>query len=200
MFRSLARSLCLASTTLMLASGCSMMCKMDPPKKAAVPPEMQKLAKFVGKWSGTAELTYPTKECMMKNMPPGAPAPQTSFKGGNECRLDLGGMRLVCDGWYEMGEGQKVNYSESWMWCGKSKKYHMIMMDDWGNGGYGTARWTGDNSMKMKGMGYSSDGTKKSHSGTISFADANTITWSFEEKCAWGLCKCMGMTGTSKKQ
>jgi hypothetical protein len=54
---------------------------MGPPKKPAPAAELKKLERMVGNWNWTGEMVSPTKEEMMKHMPPGSKEPQMTYAG-----------------------------------------------------------------------------------------------------------------------
>ena len=106
--------------------------KMGPPKKPSVPAEMKELEKFIGNSTWTGEMVSPTKEEVMKHMPPGSKEPPTTFAGGGKSEWAFGKLALKAEGWYDMGEGQKGNYIEDCMWDARAKKYHTWTIDDLG--------------------------------------------------------------------
>ncbi len=172
--------------------------QMGPPKKPDPSPELSKLNMFVGHWTGTAEMVKPSMEEMKKSMPPGHDAP-SSFAGGNKTEWVMGGMYLKSEGWYEMGPDQKANYVEYITWNPRDKKYHSIYMNDWGERGDGTMTLADDGkTFHGKWTGCKPDGTPMTGCGTVTFSDANTMTWNWRETGFFGQT-LMEMKGTSRR-
>ncbi|MCK6455038.1 MAG: DUF1579 domain-containing protein [Phycisphaerae bacterium] len=166
---------------------------MEPPKKPDPAPEMARLEAFVGNWGGTAEMVM-TEE-MKKNMPPNM---KNTFAGANKSDWAMGGMFLKHEGWYEMGEGQKVNYVELVTWCPQNKKYRSWMFNDWGEVGEGWMTMDADGkhcTMEYKGM--RPDGTASKGCGTMTIKDPSTMEWTFTEMGPHGK---MEFKGVSTKQ
>lgn len=170
---------------------------MGPPKKPAPAAEMKKLEKFLGTWNWTAEMVCPTKEEMMKHMPPGSKEPQTTFKGTGKMEWALGGAALKGEGSFDL-EGQKMTYVEYWMWDGKAKKFRTMSMSDWGEIGSGWAKPCNDcDGFCVTGEAVDAQGNKKSAEGCMRIVDNDTQEWTFTEKGPMGK---MSMKGTSKRQ
>jgi len=170
---------------------------MDAHKKPDQPAEMKKLEVMVGNWAGTSEMTSPSAEDMKKMMPAGSPEPQTTFKGGGKSEMALGGMALKSEGWHEMGEGQKANYIEYWMWDGKAKKYRTWFASDWGEMGTGWATMCGDNCWCNTFTAQDHAGGKMNGEGQMCMPDKDTMNWSFTMKSSHGK---MSMKGVAKRQ
>lgn len=78
---------------------------MEMPKKPSPAPEMARLERFVGARKSTGEVEAPAGAQATKAG--GDKAKPMTFKGEAKYEWALGGMRLMCDGWHEMGEGLK---------------------------------------------------------------------------------------------
>ena len=79
------------------------------PQQPTPGPEIQKLARLVGSWTGTAEMVTPSPEEMRAAMPEGSEEDiPSSFAGGGTFEWDLNGMFLVGRSWHEMGQHQGV--------------------------------------------------------------------------------------------
>jgi len=193
------RKTCLTIGTLLLAGGC-MKPPMDmgPPKKPAPAPEMKKLERMIGSWSWTGEMVCPTKEEMMKHMPPGSKEPQMTFAGTGKSEWALGGTAVKSEGSFDMGEGQKMAYVEYWMWDGKAKKYRTLSMSDWGEIGLGwVTPCTDCDGFCTTGEAVDAQGNKKRVEGCMKFVDKDTYDWTFTESGPMGK---MTIKGTSKRQ
>jgi hypothetical protein len=171
---------------------------MEPPKKPAPAPELKNLERLTGNWTSTAEMISPSKEEIMKHMPAGSKEPPSTFGSGNKTEWAMGGVGLKSEGWYEMGEGQKVNYVEYWTWDSKAKKYRTWYLSDWGESGTGLVTPCTDcDGFCVKGEGVDAQGNKKRMDGCFKFVDKDTVDWNFCEYNPWGK---MSMKGTSKRQ
>ena len=183
---------------LALAGGCAPKGPMEPPKKPPTPPELAELGRLVGTWAGTAEMISPSPEEMKKMMPEGAETPPSSFEGRSKGEWILGGMYLREEGWHSMTGDQRMEYVSHTTWDAKAKRYRMWFFDDWGGHGWG---WmTYDPASKMfhgKTTGIDARGQKSSGEGTWSFADDDTVEWSWTERGPMGK---MTLKGTSKRQ
>ncbi len=170
---------------------------MGPPTKPGPVAEMKNLEKMIGTWNWTGEIVCPSKEEMMKHMPPGSPEPQTVFQGTGKTEWALGGAALKSEGTFDMGEGQKMTYVDYWMWDGKAKKYRTLSMNDFGEigEGWGTACKDCDG-FCMTGKARDAQGNKKSAKGCVEFIDKDNHEWSFTEKGPMGK---MTMKGTAKR-
>ncbi len=193
------RRIGLTVATLALVGGCMKPpMPMEPPKKPTPAPEMKKLERMIGSWASTAELTPECKQQMMKHMPPGSKEPPSTFAGGGKMEWTLGGLAVKAEGWYDMGEGQKGNYVEYWMWDAKAKKFHTWMIDDWGKIGSGWAAPCPDcDGFCMNGAGSDADGNKLRWEGCMRFVDKDTREWQFTESGPMGE---FSLKGTDKRQ
>ncbi len=174
--------------------------KIDPQqemKKPSQPTELRKLEPFVGTWEGTAEMVYPTTQQMKAAMPAGEEMP-TSFKGGGKTEWAMDGMALRTDGWYEMGDDQKINMVEYWTWDPSAGKYRVWSVSDWGECGNGwvTADQYG-RTFTFNGSATDAHGHKKKYNGTMRVIDNNTMEYHFVEKGPMGK---MEFKGTSKRK
>lgn len=193
------RSLFLTFCTLGLVGGCAQpQWPMEPPQKPGPAPEMAKLGRMVGSWSGTAEIVSPSPEAMKEMMPEGSDEMPSSFAGGWKTGWALGGMFLYGHGWHEMGEEQKVNYFEYWTWDPKAKKYRTWFFSDWGESGRGWATFDPDgDTIRMKAHWHDAQGASKRGEGTMTFVDNDTIDWTWSERGPMGK---MEFKGTSKRK
>lgn len=182
----------------MLVGGCMKPAMdMGPPKKPEVPAEMKKLERLVGAWNWTGEMVCPTKEEMMKAMPPGSKEPQTKFAGTGKMEMVLGGAALRGTGSFDMGEGQMMTYEEYWWWDAKAGKFRTWSISDWLESGSGWATPCGDcDGFCNKGEGIDAQGNKKRYEGCMKFIDKDTHEWCFTEHGPMGK---MTMKGTSKR-
>ena len=193
------RETCLTLGTVLLTGGC-MKPPMDmgPPKKPSPPVEMKKLEKMSGTWNWTGEMVCPSKEEMMKHMPPGSKEPQMNFAGTGKAEMVLGGTALRSTGTFDMGEGQKMTYEEYAWWDAKAGKYRTWSISDWGEVGSGWMTACGDcDGFCSKADAIDAQGNKKRFEGCMKFLDKDTHEWSFTEFAAMGK---MTMKGTSKRQ
>ena len=190
---------CLTIATLVLAGGCMKPpMPMEPPKKPASAAEMKKLERMVGTWNWTGQMVSPTKEEMMKHMPPGSKEPQTTFAGTGKAEMVLGGTALKSTGTFDMGEGQKMTYEEYWWWDAKAKKYRTWSMSDWGEIGHGSITRCNDcDGFRSTAKATDAQGIKKRFEGCMRFTDKDTHEWCFTEAGPMGK---MTMKGTSRRQ
>jgi hypothetical protein len=167
-------------------------------QKPSPAPEMAKLARFIGTWSGSAEIVSPSHEEMKAEMPEGEEMP-SSFAGGGTYDWTLGGMYLRGEGWHEMGDGQRANYVEYWAWNPKVKKYRTWYFGDWGDSGEGWAWFDQDHPdvMRLKGTTTDALGRKGRGHGMMTFIDDNSYEWSWCERGPMGKMK---FEGTSKRE
>lgn len=182
-----------------LIGGCAQpQWSMEPPKKPSPCPELQKLSRLVGSWSGTAEFVSPSPEEMKAEMPEGEEMP-SSFAGTGNMEWILGGMFLKSEGWHEMGEGERMNYVEYWGWCPKAKKYRTWFFSDWGDSGQGWAWFDAEdeNVMRFKGTSFDAKGRKGHGKGMMTFVDDDTHDWTWAESGPMGK---MELKGTGKRQ
>jgi len=167
-------------------------------KKPTPGPELAKLNRFVGNWTGTAEMVKPTLEDMKKMMPPGSPAPTSNkFAGGGRWEWTMDGLVLKSEGWHEMGPGEKANMVEYIGYDPKTGKYWSTFMSDWGDRGSGVMTASADGrSYTISATGFDGQGNPSKGNGTMRFVDDNTIEWTWEEQGAMGEMK---LKGTSKR-
>lgn len=187
------------SVTAVLMAGCEKPeWSMGPPKKPRPAPELAKLERMIGTWSGTAEIVSPSPEEMKKMMPEGAEEMPSTFAGGNEARWSLDGMFLRQEGWHEMGEGQRATYLEFITWDPKVKKYHNWYFSDWGESGEGWMTADSDGStFHIKTTGKDANGDSKRGKGSFTFVNDDTMTWEWSETGPKGKMK---LKGTSKRK
>lgn len=192
------RRTCLTLATFVLAGGC-MKPPMDmgPPKKPEPAAEMKKLEQFAGTWKWTGEMVSPTKEELMKQMPPGSKEPQMTMAGSGKGEMVWGGTVLRMEGSFDL-EGQKMTYLEYWMWDGQAKKYRILSMNDWGEIGTGWATLCDDcDGFCSKSDATDAQGIRKRYEGCMKLVDKDTHDWSFTERGPMGK---MSFKGTSKRQ
>jgi len=185
-----------------LLAGCSeshppKMSMEDMNKKPAPAPEMSKLNRFVGNWTGTADLMKPTAEQMKKMMPAGSEPPQTHFSGAESYQWTLDGQFLKVDGWHERGKGQRETFSGVTGWDAKGKTYWNGFISDWGGHGHGTMTADADGrTFRFTGEGCDAQGRTMTEKGTVRFVDDNTMDWSFQGNGPMGQIE---MKGTMKR-
>ena len=182
-----------------LAGGCMKPpMSMEPPKKPSPAAEMKNLEKMVGTWNWKGEMVSPSKEEMMKHMPPGSKEPQRTFSGTGKGEMVLGGTALHSIGTFDMGEGQKMTYEEYAWWDAKAGNYRNWSISDWGEVGSGWMTACGDcDGFCSKADAIDAQGNKKRFEGCMKFVDKDTMEWSFTEIGPMGK---MTMKGTSKRQ
>ncbi len=170
--------------------------QMDSMEKPTPGPELAKLQRFIGTWTGTAEMIQPSPEEMKKMMPEGAEMP-ASFAGGYTATWTLGGFFLRQDGWHDSGNGEKANYVELITWDPHAGKYHSWFFSDWGEAGEGWMTCDAEGkTWRIKSCGSSPAGPSTGE-GSMTFDDDNTVEWCWSESGARGHMK---LKGTSKKQ
>ena len=184
------RYLVLSVCTLGLLGGCAQpQWPTEAPKKPSPAPEMAKLSRFIGTWSGSAEMVEPSPEDA-DEMP-------ESFAGGGTMEWAFDGMALTGEGWYERGPDEKVHYVEYWSWDPKAKRYRIWSMSDWGETGSGWMKFDPDgNTMRGKFTAHDAEGNKKGGCSTMTFVDDNTMDWTYTEKSRMGKMK---FKGTSRR-
>ncbi len=181
---------------VLLFTGC------QPPKmtmaelfgKPAPPVEMARLERFVGTWSSTAEMVSPTAAEMSEMIVDGT-VPE-SFNGGEQYKWVLDGQFLMGEGWHEMPNGERANYIMFWKWDDKAKKYRTWYFGSMGDWGKGSAKFKGDDTMRMKAEGHGPKGHMRGK-GTMTFDSDDQVDWKWQEG---NLFFQMKMKGTSTKQ
>jgi len=179
MYRCVLLTLC----ALGLIGGCAQpQWSTESPGKPDVPPEMAKLSRLLGTWTGTAEMVSPSPEEMKAMMPEGAEETPESYASEGKSEWTLDGMFLKNEGWHEMGEGQRMSYVEYWTWDAKAKKYRTYYFSDWGESGQGWAWFEPDGeTMHFKGTVVDAEGATKRGKGMLTFIDDDTHEWSWKE-------------------
>ncbi len=181
-----------------LAGGCGMMKSeagdsFDKPKPA---PELAKLAKFVGNWTGTAEMISPTAEEMKKMMPEGSKPIPSTLKSAEKWEWVDGGLTLRGEGWHERPGGEKENWAGVIVWDARSKTYRSWWRSDYGTIMEGRMSISDDGNMWKVSI-KTLVGEKSSGSGTLTFANDRMMEWDWTEKSSMGKFK---LKGTSTKQ
>ncbi len=171
----------------------------EPPQKPVPCPELTKLSRLIGSWSGTAEWVYPTVEEMQAGMPEGAEDMPTSFKGGGKFTWALDGMFLFGESWHEMGPDERMHYMEFWTWDDKAKKYRTWSFTDWGQTGDGWAWFDAadGNTIQLKGTSVDADGSKHHGQGKMTFLDDGRYEWDWTERGPEGK---MAFKGVSNRE
>jgi len=172
---------------------------MEMPKKPAPAPQMKMLEAMVGTWSSSGEMVEPDPEAIKASMSESERANfKSTFVGGSNGELAMGGTALQMTGWYEMPEDQKGNYVEYWTWDAKKAKFRTWYTSDWSETGTGWATPFNDGKcFHVKGTGNDATGMKKSFEGCMCVVDRDTMEWQFTEKSAMGR---FAMHGTNKRQ
>ncbi len=188
-----------AALALMIA-GCSQTPPMtDPLQKPDPAPEMQKLARMVGTWTGVAEMVSPSPEEMKAMMPEGAEELPGSYEGGHTGEWVMDGMFLKNEGWHEMGGGEKATFVEYIGWDPKQKKYRSWYISNWGERGEGWTTLSDDgNTLHVKVKSTDAEGKSKSGAGTWTFVDDNNAEWTWSEKGPMGKMKMKGTTSRTQ--
>lgn len=190
------RRVVLAVCSLALIAGCEdQKAHMAEMGQAKPGPELAKLNRMVGTWTGTAEIVKPTREEMMKHMPKGMPMPAEKMQGGGTWSWMPGGMVLKCEGWHEMSPGMRVNMVEFIGWNPREREYWMGFVGDNGEHGVGEMKIDG-NTMSSEGKSCDAQGNSSHGKGTMTWVDDNTMNWTWTE---WGPMGEMQMKGTSRK-
>jgi hypothetical protein len=158
------------------------------------PAELAQLERFIGTWTGTAEMVSPTAAEMNEMITDGT-MPE-SFNGGESYKWVLGGQFLMGEGWHEMPNGERANYIMFWTWDDKANKYRSWYFGSMGEWGEGSARFKGDDVMHMKASGTGPQGSKQGK-GEMTFVNDNQLDWKWQEG---NLFFKMKMKGSSKKQ
>jgi len=187
------RAVLMAFVCVGLVVGCAQpQHPMEMPKKPTPPPELTKLQCFVGTWTGTAEIDMPAPaEAKGEKEKP------MTFKGEAKYEWALGGMFLKCEGWHEMGEGQKATYISYIGWDAKAKKFYHSYVSDWGEIGEGWMTLDADGkTFRAESEGVDAAGQKSSGEGVMKFTDDKTIEWTWTENTPQGKMK---LHGTDKK-
>ncbi len=185
-----------------LVAGCSdthppKMSMDDMYKKPAPAPELAKLNRFVGNWSGTADMIKPTAEQMQKMMPAGSPPPQTHFNGAESYSWTMDGHFMKVEGWHDRGNGQRENFSGVCGWNAAAKTYWSGAITNWGGSGHGTMTVDADGrTFHFSGDDSDAHGNLMKTKGTVRFVDDNTMDWSFQGTGPMGQ---MEMKGTMKR-
>lgn len=178
-----------------LGGCCCLLPKGDAFAKPTPGPEQARLQRFVGTWSGTAELVSPTAEEMNKHMPEGKKVSST-FKGGEKWDWLPGGMTLKGEGWHELPGGEKENWVGFLAWDARKRAYRGWFFNE--AGAATEVRWkvSGDGN-KWTASAESKLGPRTHGSGTAHWIDDRTVEWNWNECTPMGRMK---LKGTNKKQ
>lgn len=192
------RNLLLGLFAFAMVAGCQNKQPADPYSKPAVAPQMKQLDKFVGQWEGTAKLVSPTVEELAEYDPAIAEELGGEFHGESTSEFSLDGTVLKSQSWHEMGDGQKMHYTEIWTWDAKHNKYRTYGFSDWGEHGTGWM-WSDDGgaTYEMKGSMTDAHGNTKNYSGHVKFVNDDTMEWEWSEHM--GLFQKMTFAGTSER-
>lgn len=191
------RRVVLSLLALGLLGGCSET-KQDVSMTEKAKPELAKLQKFVGTWSGEARLVEPSPEKMKKKT---GEDMSGSFKGGGKWEMTLNGMALKGEGWHEMPGGKRTNYSMLVRWDPTAKKYRVTYVGDNGEQGEGTWKLSEDGkTMREKFDGSDHHGKTSHGKGKVTFVDDKTMEFEWSEHGWCPFSPKMKMAGTSKKQ
>jgi hypothetical protein len=184
-----------------LAACASEKMNMTPSTAMAKPaPQMAELDRFMGTWTGTAEIVSGKEAmmAMMKEMNPSFTGDMMPCKSETTFEWDLGGMFMRSEGWHEMMPGMTEGYVEYYAWDPTMKKYH--------NWYFSTSGETGDGWMTMMPDGKTfdmtwdsmmADGTTSKGGGKMMLTDPQTMTWTMYMDTDHGRVE---MRGTSKKR
>ncbi len=154
-----------------------------PSRKPAPAAELAQLDRFVGRWTGSAEMVYPDKRQWMSQLPPGSAEPKTTFANGETAAWSLGGMHLRRDGWFEMPDGQKQHFVEYVTWDAKERKFRTSMISDWGDWSTGWMTVSEDGRRAdLTTSGYDAAGNLKTGIASMNFVDEDTLEWTWSEK------------------
>jgi len=186
----MSRNLWLGLGVIVLLTGCGQpKWSMEAPQKPTPPEELNQLARFVGTWTGTAELVEPTPAMT----PDDAEEMPTAFNGGGKLEWTLDGMALRGEGWYEMGPDQKVHYVEYWSWDEKNDRFRLWSISDWGDTGLGWAEFEPDgDTMYTEATMIDAAGNTKHGKGSLTFVGNDEYTWTYTEKGPMGVMRLKG--------
>ena len=172
---------------------------MEPPRKPAPAPEMSRIERMVGTWSGSAEIVSAPPQAMKGVIPEGMDTGKPlSFPGGGKYEWVLGGMFLRGQGWHEMGHGGRVNYVEYIAWDAKAGKYRNWWFSDWGMFGEGWMTFDADGrTLRAKAEAVDPRGRPSRRERTMTFVDEETMEWTWSEDGPDGAVK---LKGASRRQ
>ncbi len=172
---------------------------MDGPAGKVVPvPELAKLERLVGSWSGSAELVSGQVEHMRGMMPKASEGMPPSCHGGGTYEWVLSGMFLKGQGWHETGSDRRVQYVEYITWDPKARRYRDWWFSNTGEHSQGWISLDPDGrTIRATADGVDAQGRVKHSDRTMAFADDDTMTWTWSKSGPMGE---MRLRGTSKRQ
>jgi len=171
-------------------TGCMPKMTMEDLKntKVELPPELDKLAAFAGKWESTGEVKIGWLDEVLKTT--------STSTASWECD----GALLVERGEFEMQELGKMSMIAISTYDPKSKKYRSWMFDSFGSCTTGTATYDEPTrTWKMKGKGRGAWGNTFSR-GTVTMLDDDTAEWTFTERYGSIFAKPWEFKGTSRRK
>ena len=187
----------IAMCALICAAGCEAP-KMSMEEMFATPDrpaELAKLDRFVGTWSGTAEMVSPTAAEMNEMITDGTIG--DSFAGGGTHKWVLDDRFLMSEGWYEMPNGERVNYVSFMTWDTRSKKFRSWHFSENGEFGSGSMKFEDDDHATSTAEMRNAKGEKTSGKGELTFVGDNKMDWTWQEG---NLFFKMKLKGSSTKQ
>jgi len=189
----------LALCVFSLIGGCAEPQWPSEPQRPKPGPEMETLKKLVGNWTGTARIVCPSPEEMKKHMPEGSPEMPSEFKGESHFEMGLGGLFLKGMGWHEMGNNEKSQFEEYWMWDPSENKYRTWYFSDLGEYGTGCAWYCPKcQTFVFEAEGGDMSGGEMTGSGSMTVVDAEHLTWTWCEEGRMGKI-CLEGSSTRKK-
>lgn len=170
----------------------------ERPRLLEPAPELARLERLVGTWSGSAQLMSGPAEHLKGMMPDGSGGGPPSCQGGGTYRWVLGGMFLEGQGWHETGGGRRVEYVEYVAWDPKAKRYRNWWFSNTGEHAQGWMSLEPDGkTIRAMADGVDAQGTSKHSDRTMTFVDDDTMNWTWSKAGPLGEMK---LTGISKRQ
>ncbi len=158
----------------------------QPPR----PAELERLATFIGNWSGDAEVKVDGMDEVQKS------------KGSTSREWAVDKWVLV-DNWeHEMGEGNMMKGVMLTWWDPHSKTYRVFGTDNYGGRSEGKLKYDEEENL-WKGKSKGRDGMtgqRVVETWTAKFTDPSTMEWTWAEYDGLGLFKHVEATGTSRRQ
>ena len=166
----------------MLTAGCSMSHHEDDPQsepQEAQPteamPEMAKLERLVGIWSGSGQISAPAPE--------DGQAISSPLESEVECEWTLGGTFLETEWWDQTADGQTSQTVVLITWDPHEEQHHMWRFSSSGGHGDGPVTFTTDaDTLRLKVKGRDGNGERVNCRGTLTFVDDNTIEWTWDRE------------------
>ena len=170
----------------------------ERPRMTEPAPELAKLERLVGIWSGSAQLVSGPVGHLKGIMPEHSGDTPPSCQGGGKYAWVLGGMFLKGEGWHETGGGRRVEYVEYITWDSKTGRYRNWWFSNTGERAQGWMSLDPDGkTIRATADGADAQGTAKHSDRTMTFLDDHTMTWNWSKAGPMGE---MRLKGISKRQ